>query len=415
MENQAPVFRIHRHLIDSLVNALAEIFAEGRYADKIIEKHFKMNRKWGSRDRKFFAENIYECVRWWRLYSFVRCGSDKEFDRIDPKTIIGNWAVHHVLAGNDLPLWDDLSDYTEEQILASYDQIEQDGDLAVLESVPDWMYDLGDKELGKRWPKILSSLNDKATVDIRANLLKNTRDDLKKALQLEGIETDIIKSAPDGLVLRERKNIFSSEAFKKGLFEVQDRASQTVAPLLQVQPGHRVIDACAGAGGKSLHIASFMKNKGKLIALDIHDWKLKELKTRAARGGVDVIETRVIDSSKVIKRLEASADRLLLDVPCSGMGVLRRNPDTKWKLTQSEVDRLIALQRELLITYCDMTKPGGLMVYATCSLLPSENEQQVEYFLSQKSGSWELLEKKRIDPDEGRGDGFFAAVFRRNA
>lgn len=392
---------------------MEQIFGEGHYADKVIEKNFKMNRKWGSRDRKFFAESVYECVRWWRLYSYVRVGHDREFDRVDPKAIIGNWAVHHVLSGNDLPLWDDLAEYTEEGILAAYDRVEEEGDLAILESVPDWMYDLGLKELGDRWPKILASLNDKATVDLRANLLKNNRDDLKKALQQEGIETEIIKSAPHGLTLRERKSVFSGDAFKKGLFEVQDRASQSVAPLLQVEPGQRVIDACAGAGGKTMHIASFMKNKGKLIALDIHEWKLKELKKRAARGGVDNVETRLIDSNKVVKRLQDSADRLLLDVPCSGMGVLRRNPDTKWKLTEEEVNRLIALQRELLTTYCDMTKVGGLMVYATCSLFPSENEKQVEFFLAQKPGAWELLEQKRIDPDEGRGDGFFTALFRR--
>jgi 16S rRNA (cytosine967-C5)-methyltransferase len=174
-----------------------------------------------------------------------------------------------------------------------------------------------------------------------------------------------------------------------------------------------VIDACAGAGGKSLHIAALLKNKGTVISMDIHEWKLKELRTRAARGGVDVIEARVIESGKTIKRLEATADRVLLDVPCSGLGVVRRNPDTKWKLTLEEVTRLQRLQAEILNDYSKMTKPGGLLVYATCSILPGENERQVEKFLASHGEEWTLEEQLRVDPDQQRGDGFFAARLRR--
>ncbi|MNS80695.1 Ribosomal RNA small subunit methyltransferase B [compost metagenome] len=188
-----------------------------------------------------------------------------------------------------------------------------------------------------------------------------------------------------------------------------------VVPLLDVQPGHRVIDACAGGGGKSLHMASLMKNKGKILSLDIHEWKLKELKDRAKRNGVDVIETRVIDTNKVIKRLADNADRVLLDVPCSGMGVLRRNPDAKWKLSNEEIDRLMILQQEILSTYSQMTKVGGQLVYATCSLLPSENELQVQKFLHDHSAKWSLVKEIHLRPDRDGFDGFYAALLKRNA
>ena len=191
---------------------------------------------------------------------------------------------------------------------------------------------------------------------------------------------------------------------------MQDAASQQVAELLQVQPGQRVVDACAGAGGKSLHLAALMKNKGKIISMDIHEWKLKELKTRAARDGVDIIETKVIEGSKTIKRLEGGFDRVLLDVPCSGMGVLRRNPDTKWKLTLAEIERLQQLQREIISDYSKLAKPNAVMVYATCSILHRENEDQVKWFLTTDEGQkWTLDKEIRIWPHTHGFDGFFGA------
>ena len=197
---------------------------------------------------------------------------------------------------------------------------------------------------------------------------------------------------------------------------MQDAASQLVAPLLQVEPGHRVVDACAGAGGKSLHIAAMMQNKGKIIAMDINDWKLKDLRERCSRAGVDILETKLIDSNKTVKRLENSFDRVLLDVPCSGLGVIRRNPDTKWKLTMEEIVRLQDLQKEIISKYSEMCKAGGLMVYATCSILHRENEEQVQWFLNSDSGkNWVLQKEMRVWPHKHGYDGFYAAVLKKNA
>ncbi|MEZ0391853.1 MAG: RsmB/NOP family class I SAM-dependent RNA methyltransferase [Pseudobdellovibrionaceae bacterium] len=391
---------IHRHLVEALAPTLSEIFQNSLYADKAIEKAFKSHRKWGSRDRKFFAEQIYEIVRWWKKYWFLL---DEE-ESLQPNSLLRLWGVHWLVQGRELPHWPEFQNIqwpaeTEKKMKSQR---------AVLESIPDWLDEKGESELGSRWDSILHSLNAPASVDLRVNRLRAQREQVQKELLKEGIETQPIATAEDGLELVQRKNVFSTKAFHSGHFEVQDRASQQVAPFLKLAPGLRVIDACAGAGGKSLHMASLMKNKGKIISMDIHEWKLKELRNRAIRNGVDVIETKIIESSKTMKRMDQSADRVLLDVPCSGLGVLRRNPDAKWKLKSTDFKTLAETQALILQNYSGMTKVGGLLVYATCSFLPSENELQIESFLK-ANPAWGLEEQIRIDPDQGRGDGFFAA------
>lgn len=393
--------KIHKLLVEQVVFALENIFLDGQYADKVIEKNLKAQRKWGARDRKFFAESVYEIVRWYRLLHEL---SDQDnFWRI--------WGVYWLRMGNELPDWEELRGLNLESIRRHEKSISS---FAVAQSIPDWMHERGQSELGERWKDIVRALNKPAEVFLRVNRLKTTPEEVITQLQSEGINVVKISSdLPDALRLPERKNVFVTQAFKKGMFEVQDAASQMVAPLLEVEPGHRVVDACAGAGGKSLHLAALMKNKGKVISMDIHEWKLKELKVRARRDGVDVIETRLIDSNKVIKRMHDSADRLLLDVPCSGMGVLRRNPDSKWKLTSEEITRLQLLQYEILTSYAPMVKKGGQMVYATCSLLPSENDRQVEKFLAEHGDKWSLKKQIHVFPDTDGFDGFFAAALVR--
>jgi len=198
--------------------------------------------------------------------------------------------------------------------------------------------------------------------------------------------------------------------FRDGWFEVQDAGSQIVAPFVQAERGMRVVDACAGAGGKSLHLASLMQNRGHLIALDIDERKLIELRKRARRAGVGIAETRLIDSTKVIKRLHGTADRVLIDAPCSGLGVLRRNPDAKWKLFPEVIEKVKAVQADLLQRYSLMAKAGGKVVYATCSILPSENEKQVEKFVANNGDKYKLEEERHVMPDEGF-DGFYMARF----
>jgi len=394
--------RIHRPLFLVLVSCLEQVFLEKQYADKVLEKTFKNNKKLGSRDRKWVAENFYDIVRWWR-----KLGKQAQIESLEPfhrQDICARVAAHFAQQG-DLPSFEEFQNVQLNSLVPLTE--------AEKHSVPDWLYELGASQMGPRWSGVLQALNHQAPVDLRLNPLKCDLQKLQMALKSDGILASEIPGLPGALSLDERKNIFSSKAFQSGCFEVQDRNSQKVSLLVDPHPGERVIDACAGGGGKSLHLAALMKNKGKLISMDIHEWKLEELKRRARRNGIDIIETKLIDSKKVIKRQEGMADRVLLDVPCSGLGVLRRNPDAKWKLSIEQIQNLRDLQKEILQDYSKMVKPGGVLVYATCSILPSENEKQVTEFL-QQNPSWTLDQQMRLDPDQSSGDGFFAAKLLRS-
>ncbi|MCB0373841.1 MAG: methyltransferase domain-containing protein [Muricauda sp.] len=398
--------RLHRNLVFAVIDALHMIFNEGEYADKVIEKVLKYDKRWGARDRAFIAETTYDIVRWKRLYTEI-AEAHEPYTRPHLFRLFGVWCV---LRGIKLPDWKQLEGTPERRIKGRFDELSKIRKFR--ESVPDWMDELGEKSLGAElWTKEIAALNQQAEVILRTNTLRIPRPQLKAFLEKEGIETEILKGYPDALKLKERKNVFTTEAFKDGLFEVQDASSQLVAPYLEVEPGQRVIDACAGAGGKTLHLASMMQNKGQLIALDIYESKLKKLKVRARRNGVHNVETRVIDSTKVIKKLHNSADRLLLDAPCSGLGVIRRNPDSKWKLEPEFIDRIMGVQQEILQNYSKMVKKGVQMVYATCSILPQENTEQVKKFLDSENGQeFKLVRERNVYASETGFDGFYMAL-----
>lgn len=397
------------HLLDEIVTALGEVFGGPRYADRVIETTFKRHRKWGSRDRRLFAESVYECVRWWRWFWFLAGLPDEEHNTsedITPERIWRVWAAYWVMSERELPRDENMSAIRVDDIRK---RAKQDVPPALRASIPDWLDARCAAELGVAWPALREAMNTPAQVFLRVNTLKADRRAVREKMAEAGFEAESVEDVPSALKLVQRQNVFGTPAFKEGLFEVQDAASQLIAPFLQVAPGMKVIDACAGGGGKALHLAAMMRNKGKILALDVHAWKLAELRKRAARAGVDIIETREIEGTKTVKRLAAHADRVLLDVPCSGLGVLRRNPDAKWKLSEAEIDRLTALQADILESYSRMVKPGGRLVYATCSILPSENERQVQQFLLRHGGEWELEEELRRTPAQGSFDGFYAA------
>ena len=389
--------KLHNNTIRGVHQALEAIFEEGHYADKVIERTLKSNPKWGAKDRSFIAETTYEMVRWWRLVNFLSPSKD-------PWDLFG---TYWLMQGQELPEWDEFARLQPEKIKSKYESITDPG---LLESIPDWLQTLGSKELGEKWEAEIHALNEEAEVVLRVNTLKTTRERLKNLLQADGVGTYLVKGYPDALVLDARQNVFRHPSFKEGLFEVQDASSQLVAAALQVEPGMRVIDACAGAGGKSLHLAALMGNKGKVISMDVEEWKLQQAKLRARRNGVSIFEPKVIEGSKTIKRLKESADRVLLDVPCSGIGVLRRNPDTKWKLSPESIQKVQETQQEILQSYPSMLKKGGQLVYATCSILPSENEEQVRKFLASEAGKdFELLEDRKVLAQESGFDGFYIA------
>ncbi len=401
--------RLHRNLVYTVIDSIRDIFNEGVYADKAVEKALKRDKRWGSRDRKFVAETIYEIVRWKRLYAEI-AEVKEPFDRPNLWRIFSVWCV---LKGIALPEWNQIEPTPTRRIKGRFDELSKIRKFR--ESVPDWMDEVCSKELGEDlWTKELAALNIQASVILRTNTLKITKENLQKQLQSEDILTEPIPKHPDALQLPQRANVFKTEAFKKGLFEVQDASSQLVAAYLDVQPGMKVVDTCAGAGGKTLHLASLMENKGQLIAMDIYESKLKKLKIRARRNGAHNIDTKVINSTKPIKKLYNKADRVLIDAPCSGIGVLRRNPDSKWKLQPEFLDEIRKTQQEILVQYSKMVKPGGKLVYATCSVLPSENQDQVKTFLKSNT-EFTLVSDQKILASESGYDGFYMALLERTA
>lgn len=280
-------------------------------------------------------------------------------------------------------------------------------------SIPDWLVSRMMAELGDEWETEITALNRQAPTVLRANRLKTTPEELIELFQEQEIYSHPLAEFPDAVELEKKTNVFLTAEFKNGFFEVQDASSQRIADFLNLKPGQRVIDACAGAGGKTLHLADRMQNKGQIIALDIHAWKLAELKRRAKRAGAHNIEARLIEDTKVIKRLYNSADRVLIDAPCSGLGVLKRNPDSKWKIDEDFLQRIRIQQQEILSEYAKFTKVGGKVLYATCSILPSENQDQVETFLK-ANPSFKLIKHTTLWPSQGY-DGFYMALLERNA
>lgn len=398
----------HSFHIRAIFTALKDVFENNEYADKAIEKVMRANKRWDVRERSFVSDVTYDIIRNWRLL-FTASGAA---EKLSDKNLWLVFGTYLIFDGYELPESTYFKGIDEKKTIAQLEKFHKIR--KIRESIPDWLDSLGEKELGKDWEKTIRALNQRPATILRANALKTTPKELQDILAEEKItETTLIHWSPDAVELKFPRNVFRTEAFHNGLFEVQDAASQMVSEFLNVQPGMRVVDACAGAGGKTLHIAALMKNKGRIVALDVKEKKLKELQKRAARADVRIVEIRTIDTTKTIKRLKNTADRLLLDVPCSGLGVLRRNPDSKWKLTREEIERVKAIQRELLINFSDITKIGGKMVYATCSILPSEGEEQVKWFIEQNKERWSLVGEKRYQPEVHHADGFYMALLER--
>ena len=393
--------KLYHNLVNAVLDGLSKIFTDLEHADKVIERLLKLDPRWGSRDRRFIAEAIYDVVRWRRWLAAVTNTSENNLEAMV--------AAYLVWRYNELPEWQIFTNYQKDKI---FNDLQADRfSRNIRMSIPDWLDELGDSELGTLWPQELEALNKPAPVHLRVNTLKIDRQKLLQHLKEESIEARALDHPTSALELLERKNIFRSKAFQAGLFEVQDAASQQVAVFLNPQNGERIVDACAGAGGKSLHLSSIMGNTGKIVAMDTASWKLDELKKRARRAGCSNIETRIIDGTKTIKRIENSADRLLLDVPCSGLGVLRRNPDAKWKLSAESIEQTKKQQNEILNHYHRILKPGGTMVYATCSILPSENYLQVKAFLD-TNPKFILEEEKTLLPSKGT-DGIYMARIKK--
>lgn len=394
--------KIYKNLVKTTAAGLKRVFADGQHAEQVLERLLAGDKRLGSRDRRFIAETFYDLIRYWRHLEILKQRQviEKEDDYF---LLVSLWLAHK---GHDLKDWPETAhwnfNFLKEKIEA---------ETKIKESFPDWLWELGQKEIGERWPEELHALNDSAPIYLRVNRLKSDPNAVAKILETEGVETEFLPNHPDALLLKGRTNVLRLDSFKNGLYEIQDAASQKIAPFLQAEPGQLIIDACAGAGGKALHLAALMQDKGKIIAMDLEAWKLEELKKRASRGGIKCIHSEVIKNNKAIKFWEEKADCVLLDAPCSGLGVLRRHPSTKWKLQLSDYNAIREVQANILDRYCGMVKPNGKLLYATCSMMPGENEDQVKAFLLNHK-EFELEDTIRTWPSEG-WDGFFMARMKK--
>jgi len=394
-------------MLNDITDALIMIFKENIYASKAIMKTFKNHREWDNQTKDYFLDAVYDIVRYWRLLWFL-LKKEPNLEKKDLLRLIQTYFYYKEKRIIDIKEIKNI-DYKElEKTLISAKDVR-----TLRESIPDWLDQLGTDEIGERWNQSINALNQKPNIVIRTNTLKTNRDELITNLKNEKISCDKIDHMPDALIIKDKTNIFRLQSFKEGFFEMQSEASQMVSILLDPKPGMRVVDACAGEGSKTLHSSALMKNKGKIIAMDTQEWKLKELRRRAVKASAENIETRIIDSSKAYKRLKDTADRLLLDAPCSGTGTLRRNPDIKWKLNIEALKRLKELQKDLLDRYSSLLRIDGYMVYSVCSILPSEGEKQIKEFLEKHSNDFKLIKEKRYWPDTNETDGFYIALLKR--
>ncbi|MDR3424274.1 MAG: RsmB/NOP family class I SAM-dependent RNA methyltransferase [Alphaproteobacteria bacterium] len=279
------------------------------------------------------------------------------------------------------------------------------------------------KKFGKSFMREMRAMQEPATLDLRINPLKTTREEILAALQQLRLKAESCALSPWGVRVFERPSLNTLPMLKNGLVEIQDEGSQMVAVAVDAQPGERIVDFCAGAGGKTLTIAACMQNKGKIIACDVRKGRLKRSTERFRRAGLHNIETRILSSERDpwVKKHKASFDRVLADAPCSGTGTWRRNPDARWRPLGPGLEKLLKTQAEILDSAARLVKAGGRLIYATCSLLPDENESQIENFLAAHP-DFTLLpcglngaDYLSLSPAQHHTDGFFAAVMARAA
>ncbi len=392
-----------------LSEAVRRFEVEPGFADKILQRLFLEKKGLNNRDRGCVSEMFYDLLRNKRLLE-----SGMNFNGYKPIERAYLLASAYILWRQiQLPKRLELPRFNIPAYLSRV-AANAEANPAIRYSVPDWLFDLGKAELGVRWERELEALNSSPMQSLRVNTLKTTVADLQQRFADQGINCTKAPGVNTGLVMSRKGNLFSTPEFHEGLFEFQDISSQQVAELLSPKPGMVVVDACAGNGGKTLHIAALMENKGRLVAADNLAYKLSTLRRRAQRAGVSIIESLDASAPDAFAALLGKVDRLLLDVPCTGTGVWRRNPEARWLMKDNALDNLHLQQKEILNTYSEMVKPSGEMVYSTCSILPSENRLQVEAFLAQNS-NFKLVKDIQLYPSETEGDGFYMALLRRNA
>lgn len=412
-------------------------------ADSLIDSFFRSRKYLGSHDRRFIAETTYGTLRHLRL-----CEARLDDALQDPGDVSGEDRLLLTVAsyllhqGAKIDMKPDIlspkihSDSLKLSLPSVLERlgnsVSEDGpDLdrfGIHYSFPDWMINRFVAQFGpEETARLCESLNHPAPLNLRVNLLKTTVEECQEKLAAEGVETTKTPRSPFGLLVPKRINMFALQSFRNGLFEVQDEGSQLLPLLLDPKPTWKILDACAGAGGKSLEFAALMKNRGEVFATDVHVFRLDELRKRMRRAGAFNIRVSLVDAlSSYHPWTESYFDAVFVDAPCSGIGTIRRNPGLKWMVSESDVTELQEKQLHILNANASYLKPGGSLVYATCSLLKEENEDVVGRFLlshsdfslenigslAGKAGLGDAVEGSflRLQPHRHGTDGFFCAV-----
>ena len=431
--------------INATIEILEKVDRSSLNVDRVTLSYFRQRRFAGAKDRSFIIELVYRLVRnrikinWWL---------DSLSLAISPRSqVIAGLALF-----NDGPI-EDIEDLFKEGQHSTGLLDDEEGNLIkelVPQSIfnekmpdnvkyecPDWIAERLRPIYGNDLNSQLEALNTEASFDLRLNTLTNpNREGIRQALKRQGLKTELTTYSPFGLRSNRRQRLDGTKYFKSGLIEVQDEGSQLAALLVGAAPGMQIIDFCAGSGGKALVMGGLMQNTGRIVAMEVSQNRLKQAGIRISRAGLHNIERKLIsdENDKKIKRLTKKFDRVLVDAPCTGTGTWRRDPDTRAKYSDLDLENMMSLQDRILASAARLTKPGGCLVYVTCSLLREENEDRIIALLSRRKDYkivpipkiWDeqvtvkgggkcptKLEMLRLTPKEHNTDGFFAAVLRR--
>ena len=396
--------KLHRNIALGIVSGLENTLIDKRPAADVIKRLLKSNPGWGSRDRRSIAQAFYDIIRQKRFFHAL---TTKESADINLWNLLGCWMVLNEFW---LPEWEEFNNIDTEAISTKAPVLTQNRKYKY--SIPDWLDQMGVEDFGEAtWEKEIASLNTPAHLIVRVNTLATRVEKLKeKLVKKYNIITQIVPDYPHALLFEKKQSLQAIKEYRGGWFEVQDANSQKITPWLKAESGKYYIDACAGAGGKSLHLADLTKDAARIVALDIYPAKLDVLRKRCYRNNIQSVQTVNVEDKEILKTLEPNADGVLIDAPCSGIGVLKRNPDAKWNMTPERLTTILETQQRILQTYAPLVKEGGYLVYATCSILAVENKLQVVKFLNSKMGSQFELEKEHTYFSHLTGfDGFYCA------
>ncbi|MDZ7361661.1 MAG: RsmB/NOP family class I SAM-dependent RNA methyltransferase [candidate division KSB1 bacterium] len=401
-----------------------------RPADHLIDTFFRQRRYLGSHDRRELAESVYGVLRHRRRLQFY-IGKVKPDAVNQPAWLFAAYKLHFEKTPPETVQAYSLQLSPSEIFdLATLDLVDFGRqNLGLRTSFPEWLVEKLQEQIGeKETEKLLEAMNQPPPLTIRVNTLKTTRENCLHELRKRGHEGVPTPLSPDGIHLKKRGNLFGLDLFHHGWFELQDEGSQIISLLVDPKPNWRVADVCAGGGGKTLHLAARMKNRGEIFAFDVVPERLENLRKRTRRCGIHNVRVQLLRPDEIPANLLGQMDALLIDAPCSGTGVLRRNPDAKWKITPEVVREMAAKQKQIINHYARLLKPGARLVYATCSVLREENEEVVQDFLLQNAAfrpnPSAILQRYHLAhlmqgcflhlfPHQFGTDGFFAAVLER--